>query len=468
MSKIKFGTSGWRAIIADEFTYSNVRRAVEGISRYVVAHATGAAPSLIVGYDPRFMGPTFARMAAEIAASHGIHVLLCGEPAPTPAISYAIRSRKTGGGINFTASHNPPEYNGIKFSTPDGAPALPEATGEIERYIEGGTTPMPAGGGAIEKVDLRPDYLAELESKIDIDALRKAGMRFAYDPLYGAGRGYLDALLRKHGIEVTTIHDRNDPMFGGHAPEPADENIAELQTAVLEGGAVLGLATDGDADRFGIVDSDGKFVQPNYIIALLFDYLLESRGWKDVGACKSVATTNMMNAIAAHYGVPLYETPVGFKYVGEMIEQDKVAIGGEESAGLSIRYHLPEKDGILACLLCAEMYAKRRAPLFVQLEKLFAKVGAFYPTRVNLRLPEDVKAKFVTRLKSDPTEFAGRKVKECVRTDGLKLVLDDGSWVLFRLSGTEPVCRVYAEARVEADLPKLVEEGKKFAFGTLK
>ncbi len=461
MALIRFGTSGWRALIADEFTYANVRRAVTGISRYVVS--LQETPSVIIGYDPRFLGPTFARIAAEIAASHGIHVLLCGEPAPTPAISYAIRSRKTQGGINFTASHNPPEYSGIKYSTPDGAPALPEATHKIERLIDEGDSAGAAKPGTIEKVDIRGEYLAELSRHIDFAAIRASGKRFVFDPLYGAARGYLDAVLRRHDIAVTTIHDRHDPMFGGHAPEPDDENIAELQTAVLESGAALGLATDGDADRFGIVDANGHFMQPNYIIALLFDYLMESRGWRDAGVCKSVATTNLINALAAHWKVPLYETPVGFKYVGELIDQDKVVIGGEESAGLSIRHHLPEKDGVLACLLCAEMTAVRKAPLSVQLSRLFEKVGAFYPTRLNLRLTEEIKARFVERLKRDPAEFAGRKVKECVRTDGLKLVLDDGSWVLFRLSGTEPVVRIYAEARVEAELPLLVEQGKKFA-----
>jgi len=469
-TKIKFGTSGWRALLADEFTYANVRRAVEGISRYVMKHSPDAVPLLVIGYDPRFLGPEFAQVSAEIAAAHGIHVLLCGDSAPTPAISYAIRQFKAQGGINFTASHNPPEYSGIKFSNSDGAPALPDATSEIEGLIviaDDAPARVPNAPGSIAKVDLRPEYLAELARKVDLDAIKAANMRFVFDPMYGAARGYLDRLLLEAGIDCGTLHNYRDALFGGHAPEPSDEHIAELQTAVLEGGAALGLATDGDADRFGIIDSDGKFIHPNYIIGLLLDYLLESRGWKDVGAGKSVATTNLVNAVAEYWKVPLYETPVGFKYIGELIEQDKVAIGGEESAGLSIRHHLPEKDGVLACLLVAEMTAKRRAPLSVQLKALFAKVGAYYPTRINLRLPEDVKAAFVERLKDDPSEFAGRKVKQSVRTDGLKLVLDDGSWVLFRLSGTEPVCRVYAEARTEAELQPLVEAGKRFALNSL-
>jgi phosphoglucomutase len=462
---IKFGTSGWRAIIADEFTYANVQRAVAGISRYVAAHAAGRPPRLIIGYDPRFLGPQFAEFSAQNASSHGIHVLLCQEPAPTPAIAFQVRAMKTDGAINFTASHNPPEYQGIKFSTPDGAPALPEVTQEIERLIEEGGRGS-TGGGQIQPVDLRPAYLEDLARKVDLEAIRKAELKMVYDPLFGAGRGYLDGLLRSHGIPIVTIHDRQDVLFGGHAPEPADEHLHDLQQAMQEHGAVLGLATDGDADRFGVVDAGGHFISPNYLIALLFDYLLESRDWADVGAAKSVATTNLINAVAAHFGRPLYETPVGFKYIGELIKQDKVAIGGEESAGLSIRHHVPEKDGILACLLAAEMVARRGASLRAQLDTLFAKVGAFYPVRLNLRLPEDAKVKFKERLKSDPASFAGRRVHEVVRTDGLKLVLEDGSWVLFRLSGTEPVCRVYVEARREQDVALLIEEGKRFAFGS--
>ncbi len=462
---IKFGTSGWRAIIADEFTYANVQRAVAGICRYVSSHASGRVPSLIVGYDPRFLGPQFADLAAKVGVSYGIRVLLCQEPAPTPAIASQIMALKADGGVNFTASHNPPEYQGIKFSTADGAPALPEVTREIERLIEEGRG-TGKGGGTIEPVDLRPAYLSDLARKVDLDVIRKAGLKLVFDPLYGAGRGYLDRLLRDHGIPITTIHDRHDVLFGGHAPEPADEHLHDLEHAMEEHGAALGLATDGDADRFGVVDAGGHFISPNHLIALLFDYLVETRGWRDAGAAKSVATTNLINAVAEHLRLPLYETAVGFKYIGELIKQDKVVIGGEESAGLSIRHHVPEKDGVLACLLAAEMVARRGAPLRAQLDTLFAKVGAYYPVRHNLRLTEDVKVAFIERLKADPASFAGRRVRHVVRTDGLKLVLDDGSWVLFRLSGTEPVCRVYAEARREQDLEVLVEEGKRFAFGS--
>jgi len=465
-AKIKFGTSGWRAIIADDFTLANVRRAVTGIARYVAAHHRDGAPSLIIGRDPRFLGETCVELAARVASAYGIRCLVGQEAAPTPAISFEIRHRRTDGGINFTASHNPPEYNGVKFSTPDGAPALPEVTRDVERLIEeGGEPPQGAALGAIEPVELHSAYLEDLRKKVDLDVIRKAGLKLAFDPLYGAARGYGDRLLREAGIPVTVLHDRRDVLFGGHPPEPAEEHLGELKQAMAETGAQLGLSTDGDADRFGILDRDGRFISPNYIIGLLFDYLVETRGWK-AGVGKSVATTNLVNALADYHRVPLYETPVGFKYIGELIKADKIVLGGEESAGLSIYRHVPEKDGILACLLVAEMVARRGVPLRAQLEALFRKVGGFYPERVNLRLTEDLKTRFHARLQQDPSSFAGRKVKEIVRLDGLKLVLEDGSWALFRVSGTEPVVRVYAEARTATELPALVEEGKKFVFGS--
>ena len=466
-AEIKFGTSGWRAIIAEEFTFANVRRAVAGIARYVAEHhqeTPPALPVLIVGRDPRFLGETCAELAAQVASSYGIRCLVGRESAPTPAISFEIRNRHTDGGINFTASHNPPEYNGVKFSTPDGAPALPEVTREVERLIREGAAPLAGTSpGPIEPVELDRAYLEDLRSKVDLEAIRKSGLKLVFDLLYGAARGYADRLLRDAGIAVTVLHDSRDVLFGGNPPEPADEYLEELKRAMEETGAQVGLATDGDADRFGILDGGGHFISPNYIVGLLFDYLVETRGWK-LGVAKSVATTNLVNALSEHHQVPLYETPVGFKYIGELIKADKIVLGGEESAGLSIYRHVPEKDGILACLLTAEMVARRGAPLRVQLEELFRKVGGFYPQRVNFRLPDEVKARFVTRLERDPSSFAGRRVKQIVRLDGLKLVLEDGSWVLFRVSGTEPVVRLYAEARQAAELPALVEEGKKFVF----
>jgi phosphoglucomutase len=407
-------------------------------------------------------------MAAEILAAQGITPLVVPDPAPTPAFAYAVINNKADGVINFTASHNPPEYNGIKFSTPDGCPALPEVTKKIEAEIAKGDTsatsemmiPMPVPK---ESLDPKPAYLKRLGEIIDLDVIKKAGLRVAFDPMWGAARGYSDELLRSAGVEVATVHDYRDVLFGGHAPEPDDHLLEDLRKKMRETGAQIGIATDGDADRFGIVDADGTFLQPNYVIAILFDYLVESRGWKN-GVAKSVATTNLINALALAHGVELFETPVGFKYIGELIMQDKIAIGGEESAGLSIRHHVPEKDGLLAGLLCCEAVARRGKSLGEQLKAISNKVGSFYPNRENFRLTPEVKAKFTEKLRSDPQEFCGHPVSEVVRKDGLKLVFSDGSWVCYRLSGTEPVVRVYTEARSDRGLEKLSTAAKHWIF----
>jgi phosphoglucomutase len=472
LTQIKFGTSGWRAVMAEEFTFANVRRAVGGIARYVATQKANGA-RVIVGRDPRFLGETFCSMAAEILAVHGIVPLLVAEPAPTPAFAHAVIQNKADGVINFTASHNPPEYNGIKFSTPDGCPALPEVTKKIEAEIVAGdgaasgkvssAAPPEHGPLTHESLDPRPAYLKRLGEIIDVDVIRKAKLRVAFDPMWGAARGYSDELLHSAGLEVATVHDHRDVLFGGHAPEPDDHLLEDLRKKMRETGAQIGIATDGDADRFGIVDADGTFLQPNYIIALLFDYLVETRGWKN-GVAKSVATTNLINALAQKHGVELYETPVGFKYIGELIMQDKIAIGGEESAGLSIRHHVPEKDGVLAGLLCCEAVARRGKPLGEQLNELCNQVGSYYPERQNFRLTPEVKAKFTEKLRSDPREFCGHPVGKVVRTDGLKLVFSDGSWVCYRLSGTEPVVRVYAEARSQKGLEKLSTAAKHWVF----
>jgi phosphoglucomutase len=456
---IKFGTSGWRAIIAEEFTVANVRKAVSGIARYVASKKASGA-RVIVGRDPRYMGERFVAIAAEVLGFFGVQPLVIAEPAPTPAISYEVIRAKADGAINFTASHNPPEYSGIKFSTPDGAPALPEATSAIEALIAGnGDISGGPAKAAPQSIDPKPAYLARLKEIVDLELIRASGLKVVFDPLWGAARGYSDELLREAGIPVSTVHDVRDVLFGGHAPEPEDHLLNEMRQQMKATGARIGVATDGDADRFGIVDEDGAFIQPNYIIAVLFDYLVESRGWKN-GVAKSVSTTNMINALAEHHNVPLYETPVGFKYIGELIKQDKIAIGGEESAGLSIRHHVPEKDGVLAGLLCCEAVARRKTSIGAQIKDLFGKVGSFYARRENFSLTPEVKAKFTSKMKSDPAELSGLKVKQLVRSDGLKVVLEDGSWVCYRVSGTEPVVRIYSEAKSEQDLARLAAAAK--------
>ncbi|HVT95943.1 MAG TPA: phosphoglucomutase/phosphomannomutase family protein [Acidobacteriaceae bacterium] len=461
--EIKFGTSGWRAIVAEDFTFGNIRRAVAGIAQYVGAQ--NGPKTVLVGRDPRFLGEMFVAEAAKVLAMHSVTPLVIPDPAPTPAIAYGVRRLKTGGSINFTASHNPPEYNGIKYSTPDGAPALPEVTQQIEANVKKlDDVPSPTGKDTkFEQVDVKPDYLKRIAELVDLKAIQKAGLKVVFDPFWGAARGYSCHVLREHGVETWTVHDFRDVLFGGHAPEPDGELLDGCREKMKEVGAAIGIATDGDADRFGIVDADGTFIQPNYIIALLFDYLVETRGWKN-GVAKSVATTNLINALADEFKVQLYETPVGFKYIGELINEDKIAIGGEESAGLTIRGHVPEKDGVIAGLLAAEMVAVRGTSLGDQLKKLFARVGSFYPHRENFRLTPDVKEKFTEKIKNDPQEIGGRRVGQVVRTDGLKLILADGSWVCYRLSGTEPVVRVYSEARKESDQAPLQKAAKEWVL----
>ena len=466
MSKIRFGTSGWRAIVADEFTVANVRLAVSGIASHV---KTLPAPHrVLVGRDPRFLGESFVNEAAGVLQGAGVTPIVIPDAAPTPAIAYAVRQMKTCGAINFTASHNPPEYNGIKYSTPDGAPALPEVTKQIEAAIADwpADKPVPkaaAPEGGFQTADVKPDFLKRLAELVDLKAIAKSGIKVVYDPFWGAGRGYSCHILREAGVTVDTVHDYRDVLFGGHAPEPDDHLLGDAKAKMKQVGAKIGIATDGDADRFGIVDEDATFIQPNYIIALLFDYLVETRGWKN-GVAKSVATTNLINALAEQHRVQLYETPVGFKYIGELIIEDKIAIGGEESAGLTIRGHVPEKDGVIAGLLVTEMVAVRGKSLGTQLRELFAKVGSFYPVRENFRLTPERMAAFTEKLKADPTELSGRKVVSVVRTDGLKLILNDGSWVCYRLSGTEPVVRAYTEARNEHDMEALSAAAKSFVL----
>ncbi len=464
---IHFGTSGWRGVIAENFTFPNVRLAAAAIAHYLLSHSP--RPRVVVGYDTRFLSEKFAEAAAETLRSHGVETRVASRPDPTPALAYEIIHRRLEGGINITASHNPAEYNGLKFSTADGAPAMPEVTREVEGLVSkvlSGGLPLTGSKSAAElrqPADPRPAYLADIRRKVDLRAIGDARLKIAYDPLFGTGRGYLDDLLREVGATVTTLHDYRDVLFSGVGPEPSEKNLGELSRFVRDNGCAVGLSTDGDADRFGIVDADGTWIHPNYILALLADYLIEARKMPG-GIGRSVATTHLIDAVANYHHVPVYQTPVGFKYIGELIKEDKIVLGGEESAGLSIRGHLPEKDGILACLLVAEATAKRGLSAKQQLEALFKKVGPCYMVRMNLTLEVDVQKRLLGKLARDWEKFDGQRVAKIDRTDGLKIIREDGSWVLMRLSGTEPVVRVYCEAPSQTELERLIESAKAFVF----
>jgi phosphoglucomutase len=472
-SPIKFGTSGWRGLIADDFTFANVRLAVTAIAEHVKTKAK--QPTILVGYDTRFYSEEFSQLAVDILQHHGIRTLLCETFTPTPAVAYEIMRRKLDGAINFTASHNPAQYHGLKFSSADAGPALPEVTKDIEARVtkmiakDGPFSMAPAAGShgkdsSGEKVNLRENYLKRLEELVHFDTLRKAKSTFVIDALHGCGAGYLDRALADHGVTVQAMRTERDCLFDGTGPDVSEENLVPLRKAVIDSNATAGLATDGDADRFGIVDRDGTWIQPNLILALVYDYLAETRNWR-MPAARSVATTQMIDAVAKSHGQTTYQTPVGFKYIGQLIREDKIALGGEESAGLTIRGHVPEKDGILACLLVAEMIAARGAPIGDQIRAMFKKLGReFWPVRENLHLSDEQKANAVKRVAVDASTLLGRKVVSIDRTDGAKFVFDDGSWMLLRLSGTEPLLRLYVEAESAGASAKLTGEATKWVL----
>ncbi len=469
MQRISFGTSGWRGILCEDFTFENIRVVTQAIADHVRA-SDDRDKGLIVGYDTRFMGEKFAKEAARILTGAGIKTYICKRDTPTPAIAFEILRRKTAGAINFTASHNPSEYNGIKFSPAWGGPALPETTRDIERranemagqiscrdkFLENSIQ-----SALLEEIDPREAYLKELEEKIDFASMAGCGV-VAVNPLYGAGCGYLDELLERHNVKTRLLHVNRDPYFGGFPPEPSEKYMQDFINLVKNDADVkLGLATDGDADRFGIVDEDGSFIEPNYILALLLDYLIRVRGMKG-GVARSVATSHLVDAVAAKHGIEVFETPVGFKYIGELISRDSIVIGGEESAGLTIRGHVPEKDGILACFLVAEMVARERMSVRKLLDRLYSEVGRFLTRRENITLSPMRDAGFSEKVQAIPSTFAGSRVKDVITIDGTKCILEDGRWLLFRKSGTEPVVRLYGEASSEIGLQDIMAAGREF------
>ncbi len=475
IEKIKFGTSGWRGVIADDFTFSRVRAVSQAIADHLVAQGL-KDKGVVVGFDTRFLSERFAAESVRVFAANGIRSYLSNRDVPTPAVAFEIIRRKAAGGVNFTASHNPPEYNGLKFSSAWGGPALPETTKDIEvranalidkNSIKTMSLVEARQKGMVDDVDLRKAYLDDLRKKIDFEPIKKARLKVAIDLLFGTGRDYLDSALKDAGCTVTVLHGNRDALFGGHSPEPSEENLAELSAMLKKGRFDIGLAVDGDADRFGIIDQDGTYINPNQVLALVLDYLCRTRGWKG-GAARSIATSHLIDAVAKKHSIEVYETSVGFKFIGELLVQGKIIFGGEESAGMTIKDHVPEKDGILACLLVAEMVANDRKSIKEMLKKLYKEVGTILNDRVNIRLTEVNSAAVQARLDQPLNEFGGFRVKGKKTTaDGTKYMLEDDSWVLMRTSGTEPVVRLYVESSSEEKLKELKEAGKKFILGQI-
>lgn len=466
MSTIKFGTDGWRAVIARDFTFANCRLVAQGIAGYV--NSVGLAKrGIVIGYDNRFMSGDFARECARVLLGNGIKVYLMSRPTPTPVTAFAIQVKETGGAIMITASHNPPEYNGIKFIPEYAGPALPDVTDAIEQEIQhvidtGKVYELSIEEATkfdlFEELNVDKEYQAQLLKMTNPEAFKNHPLRIVVDPMFGAGIGYLDKILSQLGCEVFAINNYRDALFGGLLPEPTDANLADLKRAVGTYKADVGLALDGDADRFGIIDNQGNFISANRFMALLLEHLLLTRQFRGPVA-RTIATTHMLDRIARKNGLATIETPVGFKYIGQCLREKGCMLGGEESGGLSILGHVPEKDGILACLLAAEMLAWS-GKTFEELQaELTEKYGDMVSRRMDVKVSSGEKAAILARLEEyRPKSLAGIPVEASDNLEGLRLILENGSWVLIRPSGTEPVFRIYVETGKDECLTAIQKE----------
>jgi phosphoglucomutase len=460
---IKFGTSGWRAVMGEEFTFSNVRLVVLAIAHYLRKRFRDRQVSVVVNYDTRFLSERFAGEAAKILSHNRINVLLADRDAPSQAQALQIIKRKAQAGINFTASFNPPEYNGLKLNLETGAPALPHETDKVEEEIRRLSRhpvlcPYYPKAEFVEKIDLQKDYLEFIQKKIDFASIQKSRLRIGVDLLYGTSREYLDEILEENDIPVEEIHGYVDPYFGGVIPSCSEDNLKELKKLVKEKRCNLGIATDADGDRFGIVDEKGNFIIQNIILALLLDYLVRVKGWRG-GVARSVATTHLIDRIARRFSLPLFKTPVGFKYIADLFLRRQIIFGGEESACIALKDHIPEKDGIFAGLLVAEMMAVTGKSLTELQADLYREYGKKYGGQKNIPLNPKNERKLTELILNPPQRLAGRKVVTSERVDGIKYDFDDDDWLLLRFSGTEPIIRCYAEAESKKELEKLLVHG---------
>lgn len=456
---IKFGTDGWRGIIADDFTFDNVRRVAGAIAAYVLKHED-ARRGVIVGYDTRFASPEAARIVAEVLAGSGIPVKLASDYTPTPAISFAVKQAGAAGGVVITSSHNPRNWNGVKFKGKFGGSGTPAIMKAIEEELN--VVTMPAGAKAvIEEVDLKPAYVEAISRFADLSTISNANFKFAVDAMYGSGRGIVSGIFNDHGIRHVAIRQELNPLFPGINPEPIEPHIAMLQQTVMKEGCDAGLATDGDADRIGAVAEDGSFVDSHKIFSVLLQWLLARKKWPGE-VVRAFNTTRMVDRIAAKHGRKLNECPIGFKYIADLMMERDIVIGGEESGGIGYSRFLPERDGLLNSLLLANVMADEREPLGQLVADLQREYGPHFYGRRDLHIPEDVKQRAILRARSDGTNRLGNyAVLKKERLDGIKFFLDApndnngaDAWVLFRASGTEPLLRVYAEAAS----PDLVNE----------
>jgi phosphomannomutase len=470
MMQIKFGTDGWRGVIARDFTFENLSQVAQATMDYLNREGLGEK-GLIIGYDRRFMSRDFARRVAEIAAGNGIHVRLTEEYAPTPAVSWAVRETGSGAGVMITASHNPPEYNGFKIKEAFGGSALPATTGILEEIVaynqENGrriiSTPFDEAlqKGAIELFDPCEGYFHQISRYVNLDLIANAGIRAVVDPMYGAGCGFIPRLLPG----VDEIHCSENPSFGGQPPEPIAQHLQELSALLKEGKYQVGLALDGDADRIGAVDENGDFFSSHSIFTVILRHLIEYK--KLTGAVvKTVSTTRMIDLLAEKFGLELFETPIGFKHICQLMLERDILMGGEESGGLGVKGHIPERDGILLGLLLLEAVAVSGKGLRQLLDETMNDIGHFHYQRIDRRIEDAAKAELIARLRSHPPmEIDGKTVTSTNFSDGFKFIFENGDWLLIRPSGTEPVLRLYSEAGSPDQVERFLRQGIMIANG---
>ncbi|MDB5078688.1 MAG: Phosphomannomutase [Chloroflexi bacterium] len=464
MAQIKFGTDGWRAVIAEDYTFDNVRKVSQAVADYIKDEGRDK-DGIVIGYDTRFGSEHFAVAVAEVLAGNGIKSIFSDKFVPTPVISYAITEKKAGAGVVITASHNPPTDNGFKFKPYYGGSASPEIVAELEKRLDHEIKRMPfaqaQSSGLVEYFDASASYIEQLGRVVDLEGIKQSKLNIMVDPMWGAGQGYFPRILGGGKVTVGQIHGERNPLFPGmHNPEPIAKNLNDLMDLMKDSDSDLGIANDGDADRVGIVDETGRFMNQLEVYALLALYMLEVRGERGP-MVKSLSTTSMAEKLGKLYGVEVYETPVGFKHIGPKMMATNAIIGGEESGGFGFRGHIPERDGILSGLMIADMMVKLKKSASGLLEYLFEKVGPHYYDRIDFTFEQARREEIIDRLKTNPPKtIAGMPVVRSRTDDGFKYYSEDGSWLLIRFSGTEPIMRVYTETSSPEKVRQMLEQGR--------
>lgn len=469
MGDIRFGTDGWRAIISQDFTFENIKRASQAIAVYFKEITAKGVPKLAVGYDSRFLSSQYARLIAEIFLGNGIEVFFLKEVVPTPCLCYAIKKENLSGGVMVTASHNSYCFNGIKIKTASGAPATADVTKRIEALIDKykiSQLNFDKGirKGKLEMRGYRRKYLNFLKSYLDFSSFQKTHLRIIHDAMHGCGNNLLAELLADTNIKIRSLRSNYDPLFGGVNPEPIPQNIKDTIALMKDERFQLAIITDGDADRIAAIAPGGKFITPGWILSLLLLHFLENRKERG-GVVKTISNSSLIEKIARHYGLSFYETPVGFKYIADLMQKDDILIGGEESGGIGFKNYMPERDGLLAGLLLIELLVKSNSSINEIIKDIEKNFGRHCYRRIDIEYPDQLKQRLFKRLSEKPFQnIVGKKVIDIKTYDGIKFILADGSWLLFRLSGTEPILRLYCEAPSLKQVKQILEFARSFSF----